>query len=79
MMTIQCCKCKGIYLGGRWHTTGILDVSKGPISHTYCPECLLATHVQLTNEVAGTSNISAAKFVAESVMRLTELDVAANC
>jgi hypothetical protein len=58
-MTVQCCKCKRILVDGHWvrPTTDI----EGPMSHSYCPQCLLEATIEIFNERASGSHVRQAR------------------
>ncbi len=49
-MTVQCCKCKRIRVGGCWLPESA--ALEAPASHSYCPECLFETSIEMFNERA---------------------------
>ena len=64
-MTVQCCKCKRIRLAGDWvPRTG---APEGPASHSYCPDCLLETNVEMFNERASDSGVRHARDLLDSL------------
>jgi len=57
-MTVQCCKCNRVRMSGRLLPQPA--AVKGPVTHGYCPECLLEKPVAMFNERASINGVCTA-------------------
>ena len=67
-MTVQCCKCKRLKDGADWFEAA--EAPTGPISHTYCPDCLEITHLEFFTAQASCSPVHSASVVNHLVSTL---------
>lgn len=68
-MTVQCCKCKKTLHAGEW--VAVHGRLADPVSHSYCPDCLLEAHIEIFNAHASSSRPGHARFVAAWISGLT--------
>lgn len=45
MMTVQCCQCKRVRVGGQWMDERATGAEYA--SHTYCPACASAASIEI--------------------------------
>jgi hypothetical protein len=65
-MTVQCCKCNRVRVGGRWSAASVAPL-RVSISHTYCPRCLDECQIALFSDQASRCTIAGALFLSDTV------------